>query len=164
MQSEQSLVEKLRRVKATGRVVLEMKPGDQGVSALPDLRLEDGDRIFVPFTPSTVSVVGSVYNQSSFVFKDNTRIADYLKLAGGGNRDSDTKHMFILRANGTVVSREGNSGIFKGDFSNLRAYPGDMLIVPAQLEKGTFIRGLKDWSQIISQFGLGVAAAYVFTK
>jgi hypothetical protein len=39
-----------------------------------------------------------------------------------------------------------------------------MIVVPQQTEKGAFFRGLKDWSQVISQFGLGAAAAYVLTK
>jgi len=37
-----------------------------------------------------------------------------------------------------------------------------MLVVPTQLDKGATMRGLKDWSQVISQFGLGIAAVAVF--
>ena len=40
--------------------------------------------------------------------------------------------------------------------------PGDALVVPNQLDFETwsraFIRGAKDWTQILANFGLGVAA------
>ena len=42
------------------------------------------------------------------------------------------------------------------------AQPGDAVIVPNQLDFETFgralVRNLKDWTQILYQFGLGVAA------
>jgi hypothetical protein len=39
--------------------------------------------------------------------------------------------------------------------------PGDTVVVPEQLNKTSVIRALKDWSQIIGQFGLGIAAINV---
>jgi hypothetical protein len=40
--------------------------------------------------------------------------------------------------------------------------PGDTLVVPARVDRETkyngFIRGLKDWTQILSNLGIGVAA------
>ena len=164
VQAAQTLVEKLRNAKATGRVILEIQPTDASVSELPALPLEDGDRVVIPFHSSTVTVVGAVYNQSSFVFKDGTSLKRYLGLAGNGTRDADTKHMFVVRADGTVVSREQTSGVWGGGFESLKVLPGDLIVVPTQIEKGSFMRSLKDWSQVIGQFGLGAAAVYVLTK
>ena len=53
---------------------------------LPDLALEDGDRFIVPPKPSSVNVVGAVYEQSSFLFDPQRRVFGYLKQAGGANR------------------------------------------------------------------------------
>jgi protein involved in polysaccharide export with SLBB domain len=163
-QVDQAFLEKLRSVKPTGRVVLELKPTQTTTDDIPELPLEDGDRITVPSKPATVTVVGAVYNQSSFVFQDGASIKRFLTLAGGGNRNADTKHMFLVRADGSVVSKEQVSGIWRGGFDSVRTLPGDMLVVPTQIDKGSFVRGLRDWSQIISQFALGAAAAYVFMK
>jgi protein involved in polysaccharide export with SLBB domain len=161
LESQRALVDKLRQVKATGRVVLEIKPSDAGVDAFPVMALEDGDAVMVPHKPSIVSVVGSVYNQTSFLFHENSRIGNYLKLAGSGNRDSDMKHAFVIRADGSVLSRRSTSGLWSGSLENLLVLPGDTIVVPAQLEKGSTMRAFKDWSQLFSQLALGVAAINV---
>jgi hypothetical protein len=77
-------------------------------------------------------------------------------------RDADLKHMFLVRADGSVVSRKELSGPWHGtSLESLRTKPGDTLVIPAQLERGAFVQGLKDWSQIVSQMVLGAAAVNV---
>ncbi len=43
--------------------------------------------------------------------------------------------------------------------------PGDALVVPEKLDRRTamtkFLAGLKDWSQVLANFGLGAAAIKV---
>jgi protein involved in polysaccharide export with SLBB domain len=158
LESQRSLIDKLREVKATGRVVLEIKPSDGGVESFPELAMEDGDRIVVPHKPSTVSVVGSVYNQNSFLYEEKNSVRDYLKSAGGGTRDADMKHVFVIRADGSVLSKTNTSGFWSGGLESVRVVPGDTIVIPAKLDKGSTLRAFKDWSQVISQFGLGAAA------
>ena len=64
-------------------------PDADSVDNLPDLPLQDGDRFIVPPKPSSVNVVGAVYEQSSFLFDSQRRVFGYLKEAGGANRDAD---------------------------------------------------------------------------
>jgi protein involved in polysaccharide export with SLBB domain len=80
---QRELVLKLRRIRATGRVVLGLDPQAAGIGSLPDLPLEDGDVFMVPSTPSFVNVVGSVYNGTSFLYEKNKQAGDYLRKAGG---------------------------------------------------------------------------------
>ena len=161
-QTNQALIDKVRRLKASGRVVLNSQSVRSDKFSITDMELEDGDRLYIPSESSTVTVVGAVYNPNSFVFEANTRLGKYLQMAGSGTQDADTKRVFVVRADGSVLSSK-NSGSWSG-VQSLRSLPGDMIVVPQQTEKGGFFRGLKDWSQVISQFGLGAAAAYVFTK
>jgi protein involved in polysaccharide export with SLBB domain len=163
-QTDQAFIDKLRAVKPSGRIVLELQPSKVEATVIPNLSLEDGDRFIVPCKSSTVTVVGAVYNQTSFLFKEGTPIKKYLAMAGNGNRLADSKHMFLLRADGSVVSKDQTSSTWSDGFGSIRALPGDMLVVPTQLDKGAFMRGLKDWTQVISQFGLGVAAVAVLTN
>jgi len=74
--SERRFAQKLRLVKATGRIVLNLDPGETGLSRLMDLSLEDDDRFVVPPRPSTVNVLGAVYNQNSFIYEPGQRIGD----------------------------------------------------------------------------------------
>jgi protein involved in polysaccharide export with SLBB domain len=162
--SARELLARLRQIRATGRVVLQIKPDSAGVDSIPDLSLEDGDTFTIPPKPVTVNVVGSVYDQNSFLFADARRVGDYLKLAGGPNRDADKRHMFIVRADGSVVSRTVNSGVWGNTFEAARMNPGDTVMVPEKTLRPTALRGLLDWSQLFSQVALGVASVSVIGK
>jgi protein involved in polysaccharide export with SLBB domain len=154
-------VEKLRAVKATGRVVLDLKPHSTGVGDLPEIALEDGDRFVVPYRPSTVEILGAVYNKNSFLYQREERLDDYLKRAGGPTRDADTARMFLIRADGSVLGKQSVKGLWNGGFASLRLMPGDAIVVPERLNHGAFLKGLRDWSQVFSQFALGAAAVRV---
>lgn len=158
--SQRQMIERLRKAALNGRVVLDVEPSSEGVASLPDIPLENGDRFYVPSRPSTVNVIGDVFEQASFVYDKDYRTVDYLKEAGGPARSADRGHMFVIRADGSVVSRPASS-LFAKNFNSIRMYPGDTLIVPTYINKTSFVRGLLDWSTIVSNFGLGAAAVNV---
>jgi protein involved in polysaccharide export with SLBB domain len=164
MEAQRQLAEVLGQVKATGRVVLELKPDSAGVDALPEMTLEDGDRLVLPYRPSTVDVLGAVYNNNSYLYRPDKRLGDYLKQAGGATRDADKARAFVIRADGAVLSKQSVNGLWNDGFNSLRLMPGDAIVVPPRLNTGTKIRALKDWTQIFSQFALGVAAVRVIAR
>lgn len=152
------LIERLRAVKPTGRVVLELTAASQ---ELPALSVEDGDRIYIPARPTTVGVFGSVFNGGSYLYTPGVSIDDVLKLAGGPTRGADKDSIFVIRANGSVTSARGiNSGWLNlgSSIANLPALPGDTVFVPEEMNKTTFMQEARDWTQILYQFGLGAAA------
>ncbi|HEV7674620.1 MAG TPA: SLBB domain-containing protein [Candidatus Angelobacter sp.] len=161
LEGQRRLLDKLRQLKATGRIVLELKPTASDLDAIPDLPLEDGDRLLVPFRPATVNVIGSVYNSNSFIFKPDKTVGDYLRVSGGPTRNGDKSHLFVIRADGTTSGGQGHKGLFLKSFSEARLMPGDTIVVPEKLDKGVVLRGFKDWTQIISTFIIGAAAAKV---
>jgi protein involved in polysaccharide export with SLBB domain len=163
VEAQRQLVDKLRQVKATGRVVLELKPDAVGVDALPNMTLEDGDRFMVPHRPSTVDVLGAIYNNNSFLYRMDKSVGAYLKEAGGTTRQADTGRILIIRADGTVLSKQSTGGLWNGGFESRRLMPGDAIVVPERLSQGTTLKALKDWSQVISQFALGAVAVKVLS-
>jgi len=156
--SERELISRLQQIRATGRIVLEENPGSTGISALPSIQLEDGDRFIVPSVPASINVVGAVYDQNSFLYVQGRRVGDYLHLAGGPNRDADNKHAFIIRADGSVLSRPATSGIWGNTFDSVRINPGDTIVVPEKTYRPSALRGVLEWSQLFSQLALGAAA------
>tara|TARA_Y100001936_G_scaffold68713_1_gene67709 strand:+ start:883 stop:2688 length:1806 start_codon:yes stop_codon:yes gene_type:complete len=52
-----------------------------------DVKLQDGDIIFIPFIENRVKIGGSFKRPGIYEFKDNETIADAILLAGGFNRD-----------------------------------------------------------------------------
>jgi protein involved in polysaccharide export with SLBB domain len=161
LEAQRQLVEKLREVKATGRVVLDLRPDSTGINDLPEITLEDGDRFVVPYRPATVEMLGAVYNKNSFLYRREARLDDYLRRAGGPTRDADTARMFIIRADGSVLSKQSVKGLWNGGFASLRLMPGDAIVVPERLSHGSVLKGLRDWSQVFSQFALGAAAVRI---
>ncbi len=159
--SSRELLNRLHQLRATGRVVLQVHPDSTGIDSLPDLSLEDGDVFMVPPAPATVNVVGAVYDQNSFMYIANRRVGDYLKMAGGPGRDADKKHIFIIRADGSVLSKTATNGVWGNTFESAHMNPGDTVIVPEKTFRPTALRGLLDWSQLFSQLALGVAAISV---
>ncbi len=157
----QNVIASLRQARATGRIVLELKPDTRDVAQLPDLPLEDGDRFIVPRIPSTVSIDGAVYNQNSFVYDPHRRVGAYIRLAGGANRDADKSRAYVIRASGSVLSKQYSSSLINSGFDSLHLYPGDTIVVPLSIDKGKSLRLIVDIAQIIGQFGLAIAAASV---
>jgi protein involved in polysaccharide export with SLBB domain len=159
--NQRELLDRLRKIPVSGRIVLDLDPNSRGTSALPDLALENGDRLYVPSRPSTVNVVGTVFEQAAFLYDEDLHVGDYLKKAGGPTRSADKSHMFVIRADGSVIAKSTNTGLFSRNFDTLMMHPGDTLVVPAHINKTTFTRGLMDWSQIFSNLALGAAAINV---
>jgi protein involved in polysaccharide export with SLBB domain len=160
----QLLVQRLRQMRASGRVVLSVTPDANNVDNLPQLPLEDGDRFIVPPKPSSVNVVGAVYEQSSFLFDPQRRVFGYLKEAGGANRDADNKHAFVIRADGSVMSRESAKTFWGNEFDQARVQPGDTIVVPEKTYRGNGMRTLLNFTQLFSSLALGAGALAVITN
>lgn len=159
--AEQALLERLKQIRATGRVVLAFQPNSDTIDSVPSIPLENGDRFIVPSTPATVNVVGAVYDQNSFLYHPHSRVDQYLKDAGGPDRNADWRHSFVIRADGSVVSRESVRGPWGNTFKELHLNPGDTIVVPDKTLRPTALRGILDWTQIFSQLAFGAAAINV---
>jgi protein involved in polysaccharide export with SLBB domain len=152
------LIERLRQLQPTGRIVLDLHPRSVGVNELPDAQLEDGDQLLVPPTPATVQVVGAVLNQNAFLYRNGARAGDYLHLAGGPNRDADRRQVFVLRADGSVTGHGAGQSVFSSGFENVRLYPGDTIVVPEKSVGPGVMHEFLAWTQAFSQLALGAAA------
>jgi protein involved in polysaccharide export with SLBB domain len=161
LSSTQLLISRLRQLRATGRIVLNIPPGATGPMDLPNISLEDGDRFIVPTRPSSINVVGAVYDQNSFLFDAHRRVKGYLQEAGGANRDADAKHAFLIRADGSVISRDATGSAWGNTFDQTRLDPGDTIVVPEKVYHGSNARNLINYSQIFSSLAFG-ATALVF--
>jgi protein involved in polysaccharide export with SLBB domain len=160
--AQEAIITQLRTTRASGRVALPVKPQDKSISDFPDMVMEDNDRLSIPRTPSTVSVIGDVYNPGSFIFETRNSSGAYLEMAGKGKPQSDLHHAFVLRANGVVIAANNVDGLFTGKrFDHIRLYPGDQIIVPYKLPTGAIVRALRDWTQISSQLALTGAAVAI---
>lgn len=153
--AQRKLVERLRQIRATGRIVLELKPDAHKVADLPDIPLEDGDRLQVPRRPSVVSVIGAVYGRNIQIYRPDKTTREYLEHAGGATTTADEGSIYLLHADGSVRNRRQDG--WGGGVLSSRLNPGDAIVVPDQLDRFNFSREIKDWAQIFYQLALGAA-------
>ena len=110
-----------------------------------------------------INVIGSVYNENAFVYKPNKSLNDYLQLAGGISKTGDKGDLYLLRVDGSVISRR-QQGWLMSSFDSERLMPGDTIVVPDEYDRQTWTKTFKDWGQILYQFGLGAAAIKVLKQ
>ncbi len=146
-------IAEIAKVHSTGRVVLQVKPDANTNADVPSFLLEDGDHFFVPSVPNTVSVLGNVYNQGALRYLEGKLMKEYLDAAGGATRDGDAKREFIVRADGSIVSRQRVSGL-----GRLPIYAGDVVVVPPKLKSSSKLYDLLTITQVMSAFGISAAA------
>lgn len=154
--AQAALVAKMRQVKATGRIVMDLPGQNPQLKDLPDIVLEDGDRLYVPSPASTVNVMGTVYNQNAFLYKQGQNVGDYLAKAGGPTRDGEEADVYLVRADGVVFS--SRQGSMFSSFGGREVMPGDTIVVPEKLERYNFAKEFMNWTQIFYQFAVGVAS------
>jgi hypothetical protein len=152
-QATHAFLEVLRHRQPDGRLVLNMA---YDAPALPlSLGLEDNDKITIPSRPVTVGIFGAVFQPGSVLFRAGTTIGDYIKLAGGPQRYADRGEVFVIHANGALISTRQ-----KHDLVRAQALPGDLVFVPIRSGPSGFER-FRELSTIIYQLGLGAASVGV---
>ncbi len=151
-------LERLKNLKPTGRIMLDLGSDKVQAHDLPKLRLEAKDRLVVPARPDFVYVLGSVNTEASLIWRDGKSVQEYLNQSGLTS-GADKDEMFVIRVDGSVASNTG--GLFSG-VGRIKALPGDVIVLPEKTDHesawSVFTRNAKDITQIIYQFSLGAAA------
>ncbi|MFZ4801329.1 MAG: SLBB domain-containing protein [Chlorobium sp.] len=151
LDSQRNLVKRLRMVKSEGRIILNLKDFNANIGDLPDFPLQNGDVVYIPEKPSTVNVIGAVYQQNAFMYQSGRYVNDYVQLAGGVSSTGDKSEMYRICADGTA--RSNRQGGYNGVIN-----PGDAIVVPEKIQRGAgLVQNLKDFTSILYQFGLGAA-------
>lgn len=159
VRARKSLVAQLKKARAQGRVVIRLAEVEKLKGTSADVLLEDGDRLEVPKKMNVVNVVGRVYNPTGVVY-DPARdtLGYYLRTVGGPTESADRDHIFLLKANGSVVTKDNVDGGFFlfGDRGILSAKvePGDSIVVPEKLIQTRLMKDVKDITQILYQIAV----------
>ena len=143
---EQQLALKNSRLSmnATGRIVINMNDPKN----YSDFILEDGDELFIPRNLNTVSVIGEIYNPSTFKFETkNYSVAYYLEAAGGAKASSDLKHIYIIKANGNIITNK------RQHVMDYILAPGDAVVVPQKIRYSNPHKIFVDTVEISMLFG-----------
>lgn len=152
-----SLLANIRDAKPVGRLVIDL---DRATGARPgseeDIVLKDGDRLLVPRITQEVTVIGEVQSTTSHLYRADLSRDEYIAMSGGLTSRADDDRVYVVRADGSVVTRGGNSW-FGGGSVDIK--PGDTIVAPIDTER---MRPLPFWQAVTSIiYNLAVSAAAV---
>ena len=118
------LITRLRESEPLGRVVVDLDILSLRTNPISNFKLQDGDVLFVPTRPNSVSIVGEVLNSSTQSFNPDLGAFDYINLAGGLRDSADENKIFVILPN-------GQSRIIKKSFFSSQNYvlPGSTIVV-----------------------------------
>jgi len=109
------------------RLVVDMDRLLATAGADGNIRLQTGDNIYIPQTPSGVSVMGEVCANGTISYLPNKSVKYYLQQAGGFSKRADKDQTRLVKANGRVYA--------SGDVLGRKADLGDVIIVPTEIKK-----------------------------
>jgi protein involved in polysaccharide export with SLBB domain len=154
----QSLLAQLKSTKAVGRLVIDLsRVLDAPIGSAEDVALRKGDQLIIPKLKQEVTVIGEVQNTTSHFYRANLTRDDYIGLSGGATRKADRGRIYVVRADGSVVSSEGG-GWFRRS-AQVAMRPGDTVVVPLDAERMPALPLWQAVTQIL--YNLAIAAAAV---
>ncbi|MBM4136283.1 MAG: polysaccharide export protein [Nitrospira sp.] len=161
VKQKREFVGRLKTIKAKGRMALKIDQPDVLQKTPYDLELEEGDTLFIPTNPSSIQVIGAVYNQTAFIYDKDKGISNYIDIAGGYTENADKKKLYVLKADGTAIRPGGgflgiswSKDSTRWEFGSRELEPGDTIVVPEKLEKVAWMRDIKDITQILYQIAV----------
>ena len=130
----QQLIQQLRNTKPVGRLVIDVRRIVRGRAGGPaDVILRSGDMLLIPKKMQEVTILGEVQSPTSHLYQAGLSRDDYIAKSGGTTQKADRKRIYIVRANGDVISG-GRSGWFRRS-QQIDVHPGDTIVVPLNTER-----------------------------
>ena len=147
-----------------GRIALDIPEDLEELKNSPEnIPLEDGDYIYVPPRPRYVLILGEVYNQISLPYIPGKTVEYYINLVGGLKETAKEEEIYIIKANGRVISNRQLTDKFSISWRNRKLYvvkdimdikveEGDTIVIPSDVKIPVMWRPLiRDVVQIIFQ-------------
>jgi polysaccharide export outer membrane protein len=157
----QQLLAQLRDTKPVGRLVINVEGVFKGRPGGPDdVIVKDGDKLIIPKTTQEITILGEVQSPTSHVYAPGLTRNDYIAKSGGTTQKADLKRIYVVRANGDVISGE-RTGWFRRSQS-VDMHPGDTIVVPLNAER---INKLPIWqavTTIIYNLAIGFVLVHAY--
>jgi protein involved in polysaccharide export with SLBB domain len=113
----------------TGRISIRISSTiDRWKNTAADVDVRAGDTIRVPKSPGYVMVTGQVFNPTAVSYRPGKSAKWYLSQGGGPTQLANKKAIFVIRADGSVISSRESA--WSGNSLGAVLQPGDTVVVP----------------------------------
>lgn len=142
----ETTLEQLEATPPVGRVVIHIPSDPKRLAkSTADIPLRDGDVLIIPKKTNFVMVSGQVFNPTAVSYLPGKSAKWYLSQSGGLTQIADKSAVFVVRADGSVLSAKNNSSFWMGDPMSAVLKPGDSIIVPERAPK----IAARNWAPIL---------------
>ena len=140
----QQLMGQLRDTKPVGRLVIDIGRVIKGPAGVPDdVVVRDGDKLLIPKKTQEITILGEVQSPTSHVYETGVSRDEYIARSGGTTQKADRKRIYVVRANGDVVSGQRYGWFRRSQSAEIQ--PGDTIVVPLDTER---VRALPIWQAV----------------
>ena len=134
-----------------GQIALNIKTDNiKKIDKVDNIEIQDGDDIYIPRISNHVSVIGEVYNEQSFIYKNGTKVRDYIREVGG----------YTPNANRFRVYKIGVNGRAEKVHKSTKVYAGDTIVVPRKIVGNDWITPIAASLQALGQVFLMAFAVH----
>ena len=149
------VIDQIKQSEELGRLVIDLP--SIVANTTEDILLKDGDKLHIPQIVQEVGITGEIMNPSSMLYSPSMTLKDYIEASGGLTSQADTKRIYVIKANGSIVTANSTTKtLFNGHTTMID--PGDMIMVPMDLEHVSALTKWTNISQISYQFAITAAS------
>ena len=158
MESKMNMISMLKteqkdyRTKYTGQIALNIKSNDLSkVRNVDNLEVQDGDEIYIPRISNHVSILGEVYNEQSFAYRNGMSVKGYIREVGGYTPNAARFRLYKVGVNGRAEKVHGWTKVAQGD----------TIVVPRKIAGNDWITPVCGTLQSIASV---LSTAFIITK
>ena len=146
------LLADLTKVTPIGRLVIDLPKvmSDKNF----DIKLADGDVLYIPSKNNSINVIGQVQVTSSHIYEAGLSAEDYIARSGGIKKRADEERIYVISADGRINITANNNWFSTSDNS---MKPGDTVVVPLDSEYTNNIELWSSVTQIIYNSAVAIA-------
>ncbi len=125
------ILDEFKKQTPKGRVTANFNLQEIKANPNQDIKLQHNDKINIPLFSGEVYVYGEVMNPGSKMYRPEFDGKDYINLAGGLGRFSESDRVIIIHPNGDSYLLSSGLSIFTKD--KIDIYPGSVIYAPREI-------------------------------
>ena len=150
-----AFIKKLKEFQPIGRQEIDADLLILKTDPVLNLTLQDGDELYVPKRPISITVVGEVLNATSLTYSENLSLEDYIKMAGGMTAGADRERIFIIFPNGSSVP---SKRVLFSRNASASLMPGSIIVVSRDPDPFNWLMVSTVITPVLSDLAMSAAA------